>query len=138
MLKRIAAFWCEHRLGQIAPGKHIVDELPSDLKTYVLTAYLSTNVSRKWIISQSGLRASRILGIKEGFPLGDGDRRNAARLRRLFKLVAAKEEPYAATFEIKNADGKSKLTEVFAAPLQGQAKTSPIIFAAANSRVEAV
>jgi hypothetical protein len=136
LLQRIAAFWQQSRSGKIAPQESDMAGLPKELQTHAFVARISSNGTRHWLISRPGAIAAGIFTVRDGFPLNDADKRSAVRLRRLFNLVDAKEEPHAAMFEIKDEDGKTRLIEIFAAPLRGQVEATHAVFAAANSRIE--
>lgn len=137
LLLRIADFWQDKRGGNLAPGQDEMNRLPVPLLSNAFAARLTSNGTHHWLACNPGAAARSILKVKDGEPIEASDKRNAVRLRRLFGLVAEKAEPYAAMFEMRERGGKTRLIEVFAAPLSGADKASHLIFAAVNSRIEA-
>jgi hypothetical protein len=136
LLKRIAAFWQQSRTGETAPQEGDMAGLAKSLQRHTFFARLASNGTKHWLISHPGAIASSMFAIKDGCHLEEADKRRAVRLRRLFNLVAAKDEPHAAMFEVKDEGGTTRLIEIFAAPLRGHEKAAHAVFAAANSRME--
>jgi len=136
LLQNISGFWTLKRAGQVAPLEEIVNALPNDTLAHVFVAYLSPDGLQHWLVSSPGQYVSKLLSVKDRMTIDDADKRSAVRLRRLFDLVAEKDEPYSAMFETKSADGNTNLVEVFAAPLAARERGTKALLVAANSRVE--
>ena len=136
VLRVAAEFWMAKRKGKIMPAHADMTDLPAIVLPHVFYAHLAINGDQHWIISQAGSLAKLVLGITGHEPDEVPDRRMAARLRRLFELVARKAEPYAVMFEAPAADGR-QLVEVYAAPLATPEALEHQMFAVLNTRLEA-
>jgi hypothetical protein len=111
--------------------------IPAIIAPHVFHAHLAINGEERWIVSRVGSYARDEIGVGDGRPIDVGDKRMAVRLRKLFELVAERNEPYSVMFEAVARTDERRLVEVYAAPLATHETREHHIFAAINSRSEA-
>jgi len=136
VLRAAWSFWQKQREALVMPAPDAMDGLPAFIRPHAFRAHLATNGSDHWIVSEAGTSAQLLLGLPDKTAAEAPDKRIAVRLRRLFDLVAEKEEPFSVMFELEDKSGHRLLVEILAAPLARAEKREHLIFAVINSRRE--
>jgi hypothetical protein len=138
VLRAAADLWRERRGSALLQGLSLINDLPAFVRPHAFLARMALDGGKKWTFSDAGASARASLGQQAGCVMDAAEPALAHRLEVLFGLVAEKDEPCAAMFELQAPGDRRHLCEVYAAPVAARDGTETELIAVLNWRKEAM